>query len=103
MIAYFVTQRTPEIGVRVALGATTRDVISLVVWQAARPVLAGVAAGVAGAYFGARVLAAQLVNVPASDPLTFGAVIAARVGVGMLASLIPARRAAAMDPTRALM
>jgi predicted permease len=102
VIAYFVSQRTSEIGVRVALGATKRDVIRLIVWQAAKPVLAGVGIGLVGAFFAVQLIAAQLVDVPATDPVTFGTVVLALLAVAVLASLIPARRAAALDPSKAL-
>jgi predicted permease len=102
VIGYFVSQRTSEIGVRVALGATKRDVIRLIVWQAAKPVLAGVTLGLVGAFFAVQLIAAQLVGVPAIDPVTFGAVVFALLFVAVLASLIPATRAASLDPTKAL-
>lgn len=102
VISYFAAQRTSEIGIRLALGASKRDVVRLVVGQAAVPVLAGVVLGAVGAMFASRVLAAQLVNVPATDPLTFAIVAAGLSMVALVAALIPARRAAALDPTRAL-
>jgi predicted permease len=102
VVSYFATQRTSEIGIRLALGATPYDVQRLVVGQAVGPVAAGVAAGTVAAFFAARVFASQLVNVQATDPLTFGAVAAGLFTVAMLAALVPARRAARLDPTRAL-
>ena len=102
VIAYFATQRTSEIGIRLALGASRRSVLLLVVRQAAIPVAAGVALGALGAAFAARAIATQLVNVPANDPLTFLAVAGMLAVVALLAALIPARRAAGLDPTRAL-
>lgn len=102
VISYFAAQRTSEIGIRMALGATKSDVLRLIVRQAATPVLWGVVLGTVGAIFAARVIATQLVNVQPTDPLTFAAVVAALMIVGLAAALIPARRAAAMDPTRAL-
>ncbi|HVL67491.1 MAG TPA: ABC transporter permease [Vicinamibacterales bacterium] len=102
VIAYFATQRTSEIGIRMALGATRGDVVRLVVRQAAIPVAAGMVLGGVGAVFAARTLAAQLVDVRATDPLTFAAVAAALLLVALAAALIPARRAASLDPTRAL-
>jgi predicted permease len=102
VIAYFVSQRTSEIGVRVALGATRRDVMRMIVWQAAKPVLVGVAVGLLGSFFAVQLIATQLVGVPATDPVTLGFVVAALLIVSVMASLIPARRAAALDPTKAL-
>jgi len=102
VIAYFATERTAEIGIRLALGASRGSVVSLVVRQAAMPVGAGVVIGALGAVFASRAIAAQLVNVEAYDPLTFLAVAGILVVVALLAALIPARRAARLDPTRAL-
>ncbi|HMC77871.1 MAG TPA: ABC transporter permease [Vicinamibacterales bacterium] len=102
VISYFVTQRTTEIGIRLALGASGGNVVRLIVRQAAVPVAVGVVIGAFGAAFAARALASQLVNVTPGDPLTFGAVAGLLTIVAMLAAVIPARRAAALDPTRAL-
>jgi putative ABC transport system permease protein len=102
VIAYFVSQRTQEIGVRIALGASTASVVRLILAQAMRPVAAGMAVGIAGALAASRVIAGQLFNVSRTDPLTISAVVGALVGVALLASAVPARRAAAVDPTRAL-
>jgi predicted permease len=102
VIGYFATQRTSEIGIRMALGASRADVLRLVVRQAAAPVLTGVALGAVGALFAARALDTQLVNVKPTDPGTFAAVAVVLVVVALFAALIPARRAAALDPTRAL-
>jgi putative ABC transport system permease protein len=100
--AYFVTQRTAEIGVRMALGATRRDVLRLVLWRAILPVAAGVILGLAASAAATRVLAASLVGVEPTDPLTLAAVILVLVSTALLASVFPARRAASVDPTRAL-
>jgi hypothetical protein len=102
VIAYFVTQRTQEIGVRMALGATASGVVRLVLAQALRPVAAGAAIGVGGALAATRVLASQLVDVSPTDPLTIAAVVATLFGVALVASAVPARRAAITDPSRAL-
>jgi predicted permease len=102
VIAYFTAQRTPEIGIRLALGASRASVLALVVRQAAAPVAAGVMVGAAGAVFAARAIATQLVNVRATDPITFAAVAVLLALVGLTAALFPARRAAGLDPTRAL-
>ncbi len=102
VIAYFVTQRTPEIGVRIALGATRKDVIRLVLRQAAIPVAAGVVLGLAASALATRVLAANLVGVEPTDPVTLASVVAALAATALLASILPARRAASVDPKRAL-
>jgi putative ABC transport system permease protein len=102
VIAYFVSQRTQEIGVRIALGASTGSVVRLILAQAMRPVAAGAVVGIVAALSASRVLASQLFNVSPTDPLTIGAVVAALVGVALIASAVPARRAATVDPTRAL-
>jgi putative ABC transport system permease protein len=102
VIAYFVSQRTQEIGVRIALGATPGAVVRLILGQAMRPVAIGTAIGLAGALAASRVLAGQLFGVSRTDPLTGAAVVATLIGVALVASAVPARRAAAVDPTRAL-
>jgi predicted permease len=102
VIAYSVSQRTQEIGVRMALGATAGDVVRLVLRQALRPVMMGAAIGVGAALAASRVLTSQLFGVSRTDPLTIGAVVATLIGVALAASAVPARRAAAVDPARAL-
>jgi putative ABC transport system permease protein len=102
VMAYSVSQRRQEIGLRLALGASSRDVLMLVAGQAIRPVLIGVAAGFVLAFIAARLLERQLVGVTAHDPATFVLVTLMLVAVAVLASLIPARRAARVDPTQAL-
>jgi putative ABC transport system permease protein len=102
VIAYSVSQRTQEIGVRLALGAAPQDVVGLVIRQALRPVLAGLIIGVGGALFATSLIATQLVGVGPRDPLTIASVSAAFVVVAVAASWVPARRAAAVDPMQAL-
>jgi putative ABC transport system permease protein len=102
VIAYFVSRRTQEIGVRMALGASRAHVLALVFRQAAWPVGLGIIAGVGGAAMATRVLSTQLFGVSAYDPLTFAAVVVALAVVALIASLIPATRAASVDPTQAL-
>jgi putative ABC transport system permease protein len=102
VIAYFVSQRTQEIGVRMALGATEGKVLSLVVWQAMRPVLLGLAVGLAGAAAAGRVITGLLFGVSATDPATFAGVILVLALAALLASWLPAKRAARVEPTRAL-
>ena len=102
VIAYFVSLRTQEIGIRMALGASTGDVLRLMTWQGVRPVLAGVALGGVGAFWATRLLAGSLFGVSARDPLTFGAVASLLIVVSVFATLVPARRATRVDPVKAL-
>jgi putative ABC transport system permease protein len=102
VIGYFVSRRTQEIGVRMALGATRGDVVRLVIRQAAGPLVAGIVLGLGAAVALTRVLQAQLFGVGARDPLTLAGAAVLLAGVGLAASLIPARRAASVDPSQAL-
>lgn len=102
VVAYFVSRRTQEIGVRMALGASRGHVLALVFRQAVWPLGLGIGAGVAMSIMATRVLATQLFGVSAYDPMTFVAVVIALAVVALVASLIPATRAASVDPTRAL-
>jgi predicted permease len=102
VIAYVVSQRTQEIGVRIALGATQTDVMRLVVAQAIRPVALGTAIGIVAAFAAGRVLTTQLFEVSSTDPVTMAGVVAALIAVALAASAVPAWRAASIDPTRAL-
>ncbi|MPZ20559.1 MAG: FtsX-like permease family protein [Luteitalea sp.] len=102
VIAYFVSQRTQEIGVRLALGAAPADVARLVIRQALKPVLVGLFLGVTGALAVSGLLANQLYGVEPRDPMTIAALSLGFVLVALLASWAPARRAARVDPTRAL-
>jgi putative ABC transport system permease protein len=102
VIAYFVSLRTHEIGVRMALGANGRDVVRLMTWQGMRPVFIGVGIGGAGAFWASKLLASSLFGVSASDPLTFIGVAAVLIVVAIIATLVPARRATQIDPTKAL-
>ncbi len=102
VIAYFVTQRTPEIGVRIALGATPWHIIRLVLSQAAIPVSAGILLGLIASAAATRVLAAYLVGVQPTDPVTLATVVAVLAAAALLASFLPALRAAGVDPTQAL-
>jgi predicted permease len=102
VMAFFVSRRTQEIGVRMALGATRGSVIGLVLRQAAVPLAAGVVLGLVAAAALTRVLQAQLFGVSARDPLTLAGAAVLLACVGLAASVIPARRAASVDPTHAL-
>ena len=102
VIAYSVTQRTHEIGVRVAVGAQPRHVIELVLGESGRLVAAGTLIGLAGAVILTRFMASMLFGVTARDPITFIAVAVLLVAVALVASYIPARRALRVDPMIAL-
>jgi predicted permease len=102
VIAYNVTQRTQELGVRIALGATLGDVVRLVLNDGIRLALAGIVAGAILAFVGARWIAGLLFSVSPRDPAVFGAVAIMLVVTAVLASLLPALRAARVDPNLAL-
>jgi ABC-type antimicrobial peptide transport system permease subunit len=102
VMAYTVSQRTREIGIRIALGAAQRDVVALVLGQGGRLVAIGVVLGEAGALTLTRVMRGLLFEVSPTDPVIF-ATVAAGLGVlAVLASYLPARRAARVDPIVAL-
>jgi len=102
VMAYSVSRRTHEIGVRVALGARYRDVLKMILGQGLRTILIGISVGLAGSLAFTRTLESLLFGVTPTDPLTFAAVILLLVAAALLACYIPARRAARVDPTVAL-
>jgi predicted permease len=102
VLSQFVSQRTHEIGVRVALGARRRDVLGLIVGEGFKLIITGIAVGLAGALALTRFLASLLYGVGPADPLTFFLVSLTLVGVALLACYVPARRAAKVDPMVAL-
>jgi ABC-type antimicrobial peptide transport system permease subunit len=102
VISFLVAQRTQEIGVRMALGATPSAIARLVLGHAARWTLAGAAFGVAGSWFAARFLGAMLFHVSARDPWILAAAVAALCATALLAAWVPSRRAASVDPMQAL-
>jgi putative ABC transport system permease protein len=102
VVSYAVSQRTHEIGIRVALGARPDQVLRQVLASGMGLAAIGVAAGLAAALWAARLLKTLLFGVSARDPLIYGTVILGVASVALLANLVPARRAAAVDPIRAL-
>jgi predicted permease len=102
VMAYLVAQRTREIGIRIALGASRRNVLSMVLGQGVRLAAAGVAVGLLGAIAVTRAIATLLYAVSPRDPGTFVALSATLAAVALLACYIPARRATRVDPIRAL-
>ena len=102
LVSYFASQRTHEIGIRMALGAEERDVLRLVVGQGFKLTILGVAVGIAGSFALTRFLSSLLYGVKPTDPLTFIAVSLTLCAVALTASYIPARRAASVDPMVAL-
>ncbi len=102
VMAYSVAQRTREIGVRMALGAQTGNVLGLILGEGLRLAVLGAAIGLAGSFFAARLLSGLLFGVAVSDPFTFAGVTVVLVAVAMLACYIPARRATRVDPLVAL-
>ncbi len=102
VLAYYVSQRTREIGVRAALGATRRQLAGMVIRQSMLPIGAGVVAGVAGSLATGRLLQQFLFQVQPGDVQVIAIIVALLIGVGLLASWLPARRAASIDPLVAL-
>jgi putative ABC transport system permease protein len=102
VVSFFVSQRTQEIGVRMALGATPQGILKMVLLSMAGWTAGGAALGLLGSWFGARLLQSLLFEVGAHDPKLFGAALLILLGVAFLAAWIPARRAARLDPMVAL-
>jgi putative ABC transport system permease protein len=101
-VAYSVEQRTGEIGVRMALGAQTRDVLGLIVGQGMRPVVIGLAIGIVSAFGLGRLLTSQLYEVSSHNPALLVASTVFLAAIALIACLVPARRAAHVDPIQAL-
>jgi ABC-type antimicrobial peptide transport system permease subunit len=101
-VAYTVEQRTGEIGIRMALGTQTGDVLRLVVNQGMRPVLIGLAVGIISAFALGRLITAQLYQVSAYNPALLVGATLLLGGTALVACLLPARRAALVDPVQAL-
>jgi ABC-type antimicrobial peptide transport system permease subunit len=102
MLAYSVTQRAREMGIRMALGARPAAVFQLVVRQGMLLVVVGILLGIGGAFAATRVIATQLFGVGPTDPLVFGVVGMAVTVAGLAACSVPARRATRADPIAAL-
>jgi len=102
VMSYTVAQRTRELGVRVALGASRQSVLGLVMRQGVAITLIGIAIGLGGAFGLTRLIATQLFSVKATDPATFASVTAVLVAVAVAATLVPAMRATRVDPITAL-
>jgi len=102
VIAYSVSQRTQEIGVRIAIGAQRRDVLRMVMGGAVRLAALGVALGLCGALLGAQLLSAQLYGVSSRDPISYAGISLLLSLVALAASILPAMRATRLDPMSAL-
>ena len=102
VLAYTVALLSHEIGVRMALGAQRRNVLAMVLWKGLRLISAGTLIGVAASLGMTRLLVSQLRGVSSTDPWTYGVVVILFVAIGSVASLLPARRAAGIDPLAAL-
>jgi len=102
VVTYTTAQRTQEIGIRMALGASYSDVYRLILSEGITPVFIGAALGVLLAALGGRILASLLFEVKANNPLIAGTACAILIAVGVFACLVPARRAAKIDPMQAL-
>jgi putative ABC transport system permease protein len=102
VMSYSVAERTHEIGVRMALGASSGAVVGMIIFAAARVTALGIAAGIAAALATTRVMSSLLFEVSAADPLTYALIAALLAGVALIASYVPARKAARVDPMVAL-
>jgi putative ABC transport system permease protein len=102
VVGYAASERTREIGIRIALGAAPDDVVALVVRSGLAWSIAGVVAGLAGAWAVTRLMTGLLFAITPTDPATFVSIAAVMIAVSLGASYLPARRAAKVDPVKAL-
>jgi putative ABC transport system permease protein len=102
VVGFLVAQQTREIGVRMALGASPRTILSMVLWNVGRWTIVGAAAGILGAGFCARLMSSLLFEVGAHDPLPLAVAVLLLFAVAFLAAYLPARRATQIDPLIAL-
>src|SRR5690606_4699206 len=102
VVAWLASQRRREVGVRMALGASAGAVLSMMVWHGVKPVAAGLAAGLLATLATTRILQGELFNVEPRDPILLGATALLLLVVAGIAALLPALRAARIDPSRAL-
>ena len=101
-MSHVVSQRTPEMGVRIALGAQTNTLLGMVLRHGLMLAAIGVALGLGASYAKTRLMSGLLFGVDPVDPVTYAVVAIALTGVALVASYVPARRAATIDPTEAL-
>jgi putative ABC transport system permease protein len=102
VLSYTVRRRVREIGIRMALGASRFDVLKMVVSDGMKPILLGVAVGLAASLALGRVVASLIYGVRPTDPITFAGVVLLLVAVGLFATIIPAHRATRVEPVRTL-
>jgi len=102
VLAYTVRRRVREIGIRMALGAQTFDVVRLIVSEGMRPTIIGAAIGIAGALAVGRVISGLIYGVKPTDVITFAVVTLGLLGVSLLASILPAYRATRIEPLKTL-
>ena len=102
VMAYWVSQRQHEIGVRMALGAQRADVVRLVAWQSSRAIGAGLIVGGVAAFIASRWLTDMLYETSARDPLVYGMAALVLALAATVASIVPARRSASVDPVQAI-
>jgi len=102
VVSHSVARRRTEVGIRIALGAGTGGLQRMLLWQGIRPVVAGLAAGIAGALAAGRILSSLLFQVSARDPVIIGGVALVLMAVSVVAAVVPARQAARVDPMKAL-